>query len=331
MVASSTRLDGHLSCRSEAYGENSTLLARVSAFVRLGRPLFLVGGFALYGLGAAIASAHVERFDWRRFGWGQLAVTSIQLMTHYANDYFDLEADRANATPTHWSGGSRVLPNGELSPKVALSAAVVLAGIALLATFTLNVALGASLHVCALLWAALGLAWAYSAPPLRLHSRGLGEFDTAIIVTLLVPLAGYGLQTGGIDAAAAMAVLPLCFLQFAMILAVEFPDERGDAAVGKRTLVVRMGPNRAGALYIFVLALAYISLLGLTRWGMPVLAALALLSLSPLAGYLALTVARGGHVDPRAWNRIAFLTTALLIVSALLELGAFLELHAWSS
>ena len=50
-------------------------------------------------------------------------MTSFQLMTHYANDYFDLEADRANQTPTTWSGGSRVLPAGELSPRVALIAA----------------------------------------------------------------------------------------------------------------------------------------------------------------------------------------------------------------
>jgi hypothetical protein len=38
-------------------------------------------------------------------------------------------------------------------------------------------------------------------------------------------------------------------------------------------------------------------------------------------------VARGGHFNPRSWNRIAFLTTALLVASALLELGAFLSLR----
>ena len=47
-------------------------------------------------------------------------MTAAQLMTHYANDYFDLEADRANRTPTRWSGGSRVLPAGVLPPRVAL-------------------------------------------------------------------------------------------------------------------------------------------------------------------------------------------------------------------
>jgi 1,4-dihydroxy-2-naphthoate polyprenyltransferase len=309
-------------------GENMRV-TQLGAFVRLGRPVFLVGGFAFYGLGAAMAGAHLRALDWPRLAWGQLAVTSIQLMTHYANDYFDLEADKANTTPTRWSGGSRVLPNGELSPKVALVAAVFLAAVALFSTFILGAVLAAPPAVCLLIVVALALAWAYSAPPLRLHSRGLGELDTAIIMTVLMPLAGYGLQTGAVDAPAIVSVAPLFFLQFAMILAVEFPDRLGDASVGKRTLVVRMGPGRAGALYVGALLLPYLCMPWLMRRGMPGPAAVALLVASPLAAYLAKTVSSGGHLERRSWNRIAFLTTALLVTSALLETGAFLALGLW--
>src|SRR5215207_916716 len=100
-----------------------------AAFVRLGRPVFLGGGFLLFGLGAVVAWAHGHPFDGRLYLLGQAAVTTFQLMTHYANDYFDYEADCANATPTRWSGGSRVLPGGELPVVVALVAAVALAAI----------------------------------------------------------------------------------------------------------------------------------------------------------------------------------------------------------
>ena len=75
-----------------------------------------LGGFVLYGLGAALAVAGGAPLDRWRYVLGQLVVTATQLMTHYANDYFDLEADRANRTPTRWSGGSRVLPDGALPP-----------------------------------------------------------------------------------------------------------------------------------------------------------------------------------------------------------------------
>src|SRR3954451_17011904 len=114
-------------------------MRRLMAFVRLGRPQFLVGGFVLYGLGGALAVAGGAAFDPWRYGWGQLVVTAAQLMTHYANDFFDLEADRANRTPTRWSGGSRVLPDGGLPPRVALVAALVLGVTALAAALMLSV------------------------------------------------------------------------------------------------------------------------------------------------------------------------------------------------
>ena len=38
-------------------------------------------------------------------------------------------------------------------------------------------------------------------------------------------------------------------LQVAMLLAIEFPDAEGDRAVGKRTLLVRLGVERTARLY----------------------------------------------------------------------------------
>src|SRR6185295_4945507 len=123
-------------------------LRQVGALVRLGRPLFLGGGFVLYGLGAAIAAQAGAcvggAIDWRRFVWGQIAITATQLMTHYCNDYCDYEADRANATPTRWSGGSRVLPAGELPRAVALAAALALLLVAVGATAYLVARAGAA-------------------------------------------------------------------------------------------------------------------------------------------------------------------------------------------
>jgi 1,4-dihydroxy-2-naphthoate polyprenyltransferase len=302
------------------------ILGRLGAFIRLGRPIFLIGGFTLYDLGAAVAAYRGYDIDWRRFGWGQVAVTATQLMTHYSNDYFDLEADRANPTPTHWSGGSRVLANGELPRWVALAASLVLAMIALFATIVLQTSLSAGKASAALLLAALVLSWAYSAPPLRLHSRGVGEFVAMVIVTLLVPLIGFSVQAGRLEPLAFVSAAPLCFLQFAMLLAVEFPDEAGDTVVGKRTLVVRFGASRAAGLYVAALALAYLLLPAWNWLGLPTSVALALVLLLPLAAWLAWRVVRGEHRQPRYWNRLAFGSAALVTISALLELGAYLQL-----
>jgi 1,4-dihydroxy-2-naphthoate octaprenyltransferase len=218
----------------------AVVVRAIGAFIRLGRPKFLVGGFVFHGLGAALAVAGGARFDMDMFGWAQLVVTATQLMTHYANDFFDLEADRANRTPTRWSGGSRVLPDGVLRPAIALGAALVLGFIAMGAAVVLGMRAGDRPLLLPIAVVMMALAWGYSAPPLRLAARGLGELATAFVVTLCVPLLGYYGQAGELDPRIFAACLLPCVLQFAMLLAIELPDAAGDAIAGRRA------PARAG-------------------------------------------------------------------------------------
>ncbi|HEX6386903.1 MAG TPA: prenyltransferase, partial [Anaerolineae bacterium] len=229
---------------------------RLLDFIRLGRPLFLTGGFLFHGLGVAMALYAGARLKVPILFWGQIAITSIQLMTHYSNDYFDLAADRANRTPTRWSGGSRVLPANLLPPRVALAAAVCLAMLALGATAVLGLWLQPQPLTIPLLLLALWLAWAYSAPPFHLHSRGLGEVTTALLVPGLTPVLGFYLQTGQLALLPFLAVAPLCCFQFNMLLSINFPDAIGDAYANKRTLIVRLGGEPAASLYVAVLIAA---------------------------------------------------------------------------
>jgi 1,4-dihydroxy-2-naphthoate octaprenyltransferase len=297
---------------------------RLLALVRLGRPHFLLGGFVLYGLGAALAALAGAAIDGRRYAWGQVAITAIQLMTHYCNDYFDFAADHANTTSTRFSGGSRVLPGGILSPTVALGAALMLAVVAVLATVVVARLPGAGGATAPLLVMMLVLAWEYSAPPLRLHSRGLGELTTALVVTLLTPVAGFYLQAGRFIALPVLTVLPLCAFQFAMLLAIEFPDAAGDASVGKRTLVVRLGGARAARLYNGVLAAAYLSLPALVWAGMPGPIALAVAVTAPVVAWQARRMARGAWGEPTRWESLALVAVALVGVSSGLMLAAAL-------
>jgi 1,4-dihydroxy-2-naphthoate octaprenyltransferase len=304
----------------------------VLAFVRLGRPQFLIGGFLLHGLGAAVAVAGGATFFMRGFVLGQAAVTCIQLMTHYANDFFDVAADQANTTPTRWSGGSRVLATAALSPVVAWHAARVLL---LLASVLIGVVakLGGpgGGWAAVSLTAALALAWAYSAPPLRLHSRGLGELTTAVVVTGLVPVVGFVVQAGSLRGAAPLwcAIAPLVGLQFCMLLAVEFPDAVGDAATGKRTLVVRLGARGAAVLYRACLVAIYGAIPVLGLLAMPPLAALAAALMLPIAAWQFHRLGAGAWGDARAWESLAFRAVALVTGTALTELVAFVWLAGW--
>jgi 1,4-dihydroxy-2-naphthoate octaprenyltransferase len=288
--------------------------------------MFLTGGFALYGLGAAIAAyaGAAGAIDWTRFAWGQIAITATQLMTHYCNDYFDYAADQANATPTRWSGGSRVLTAGELPRGVALVAALVLAAGAMAATALLVARAGAGPAVAGLLAVTILLSWEYSAPPLRLHSTGWGELDVAFVVSFLTPLIGFYLQAGRLTVLPLLAVLPLCCLQFAMLLAIEFPDAAGDAATGKQTLVVRFGAAWAARLYQLVLVAAYLSLPIAVAGGLPAPVAVAALLPSPIAAWQIVRMRRGDFRDPARWESLAFWSVALLVTTSVAELGGFL-------
>jgi 1,4-dihydroxy-2-naphthoate polyprenyltransferase len=302
-----------------------SFLQALVAMLRLGRPLFLVGGFVLHGLGAAIACYQGYPLRPALFLWGQVAVTAAQLMTHYSNDYFDAAADRANFTPTRWSGGSRVLVQTALPPRWALYLALALLFISLTASAQAS-RLGGQPALPVLL-AGAGLSWFYSAPPLQLHSRGVGELTVAIVVPVLTTLAGYTLQAGRIGLLPLLVTLPLALFQFAMLLAIEYPDAVGDAAVGKRTLVVRLGPAPAARLWLAVLALAVLSLPLIWLAGVPgrVAALMALFSL-PLVSWFWRRISEARWAEPAWWNWLGFYSIGLLVGTAAAALIGFLSL-----
>jgi 1,4-dihydroxy-2-naphthoate octaprenyltransferase len=252
-------------------------------------------------------------------------------MTHYANDYFDLSADEANTTPTRWSGGSRVLPSGILSPRVALIAARVLGAVGLVLTAIIAIhgrTSGGALAAAGVLLTAEILAWTYSAPPVALHSRGLGELATALVVTGLTPLAAFVLQMRDVPRIAASlgtlgaVLVPLVGLQFAMLLSIEFPDALGDATVGKRTLVVRLGSAIGAGLCGAVLVAVYGALPFLATLGAPAMVVWAAALPAPIAVWQFLRLGQGAGGNPAQWEGLAFRGVALLMSTATCELAA---------
>lgn len=300
-------------------------VARLSAFVKLGRPHFLLGGLLLFGLGSALARAQGVGINWQLYAWGQATITAAQWMTHYSNDYFDLDADRANSTPTRWSGGSRVLVSGALPAWAALAASVVLGTAALTAAGTLALSPNSPPLVLPLALLIIVLSWCYSSPPLRLLSRGLGEMTTAFVVTLLTPLLGFYVQSGTLRPLPFLACFPLCCLQFSMLLTIELPDAVGDAAQGKRTLVVRRGAEWAARCSAAILVVTFAALPILYLLGLPPRIALFAALPAPLGLWQAIRLSRGAFRDPKHWESLALCSVALLATTTLAELvGAVL-------
>lgn len=298
-------------------------------FLKLGRPLFLLGSFVFHGLGIAMALWSGGSFNWKVALVAHLAILATQVMTHYSNDYFDLDGDQLNTHVTYWAGGSRVLVDGAIPPQAALVTALGAGGVALFATLLASMLSPQSALTAGLLLSSIVLAWGYSSPPLYFNRRGVGEMVGGVLVPGLTTLVGYQVQTGMLSSLALATVIPLCFLQVGMLLAVQFPDAESDAVVAKRTLVVRLGGRRGAWLYALVLACGYAALApalmfipGMVVWWM-------VLPL-PLAVVLATVAVAGIWRRPQQWNWFTFATIALLMGTALLATAAYGWLVAFS-
>jgi len=306
----------------------ASALQRTIYFLRLGRPLHLIGGFIFHALGISAALYAGASFTWGAAVWCQIAITATQLMTHYSNDYFDQDADAATVLPTRWASGSRILPKGLLEPRAALIGALVCGGVALAATAVLVTISPGPLQTLALLLLSIGLAWTYSSPPLWLNRRGLGEVTATVLVPGLTTLLGFQVQAGQVALLPMLAAVPLCCFQLVMLLSVNLPDVVGDTQVNKRTLVVIIGPLRTGRLFITALALAYLLLPALVGLGLPTPVALALLPTLPLAAWQSWRIHRGAATDPAQWEALGFWSIGLLMAAAVLETAVFLALTA---
>lgn len=251
----------------------------LSLKVRMTRPGFLTITAVAVLIGVASA-AHDGHFEPMRAAVSVLLAILAHAAANVLNDYHDAlnGADAANRTAiSPFTGGSRLIQNGEVSVRDtgrlawALAAFVVPAGIAL-AVFS-----GPGLLAIGL--AGLLLGWAYSAPPLALMKRGLGELTVGASWSLLV-MGGDYVQRAEFSALPLAASLGLALLVANILLINGFPDAASDAAVGKRTLVVRLGPAAAALLYRRVALTAHaLPLLGVVTGVLPLGALAALLSL----------------------------------------------------
>ena len=293
---------------------------RVWEFMKLTRPLFLAGGVILYALGVVIALYDGYSPNLTRLITGQILVTSIQLMTHYTNEYYDQEGDRLNNARTWFSGGSGVLSSGALSAQVARRSALALGGFAVLAM----TAAGVQVPILFLLGAlSLLAAWAYSAPPLALVSTGWGELSASLVVALMVPVVGYTMQSGGrLGLSLLVICLPLILLHFAMLVSFQIPDYPADQAIGKRTLAVRLGLQQAARLHNAAVLLAFCVIVGLAlaRWPGSQLAWLAF----PLAVWQTFAIRHYTCAEPESYFGLTIGALSLFAGTTALWLAGYL-------
>ena len=288
------------------------------------RPAFLIVTFFAALIG--IASAHYSGLTIMLL---PAAMTVMFALVAHAginvlNDYYDElnGTDRINTGRVFpFTGGSRFIQNGVLT----LRETAIFGALLMLTVIFGGLWLARISGLGLLLIGACGMfiGWAYSAPPLKLNSRGAGEACVATGFALIVMGADY-VQRRGFSMLPVIASVCYALLVANALYINQFPDRKADEMAGKRHWVVRLGPQRARWGY-FVIALAgYAWLLGAVVVGVlpsPALIALLPVVLSCKAGLVLLDhAARPPQLEPAIRMTIAsasahgiLLATALVI------------------
>jgi 1,4-dihydroxy-2-naphthoate octaprenyltransferase len=219
-------------------------------FLRMTRLPFLSATAVPVLLGIAIA-ARQGTFDWWLALVTLIGASFAHLAINVSNDIFDTlsGADEANVNPTQFSGGSRVLIYDLVTLRQLIGLAAGLFGAAAVIGLYLVWATGSqTLLLLGMVGILLGLA--YTAPPVKLVYRGLGEVAVAIGFGPIMLLGAYAVQTGTVSWEAVVASIPVAILVALILYVNEIPDRSGDAAAGKRTLPVRLPADAVTTIYL---------------------------------------------------------------------------------
>ncbi len=292
-------------------------------FVRLSRPLFLLGGVLLYALGVGIAHYLGKPLDWGLYLLGQGWVTLLQLSTHYLNEYFDASSDADNPARTPFTGGSGMLSSGKLPRRIALYAAYTC--LALLASLTVVLISRTTLAPATGLIMALAFlgSFFYSVPPVKLESSGYGELTTSILVANFLPTFAYLLQVGELHRLLAMSTFPLTALHLAMLLAFELPDYGNDLRHNKRTLMVRIGWQTAMQIHNLLILVGYLLLALAAAFGLPLFIALPAFATLPVGLLQIWQMRRVADGAKPNWSALTLNALALFAGTAYLLTFAF--------
>lgn len=221
------------------------------------RAPFLTATLVPVILGVAVAAFEEGWSLWLAF-LTFLGGAFVHLGLNVSNDVFDTMsgADAANTTPTQFSGGSRVVHYGlvRLRTLALISAGFYLVGIGI------GLYLAVERGFWPLFWigaAGVVISLAYTAPPLRLVHRGIGEIAVALGFGPIMVLGSYYVQAQHLSFEAVYVSIPVAILIALVLYVNEIPDRAGDAAAGKRTMPVRLSRDAVIAGYVGAVAVAY--------------------------------------------------------------------------
>ncbi len=291
-------------------------------WLKAARAPFFTGSLAPVAVGVALAFYDKGELNWLYAVLTLLALVCLHAGANLANDYYDHisgndEINRSFATP--FTGGSRFIQQGQAKPAEILSASLVSLGLGgTIGAYLVWVA-GWPILLLGLIGALTGFF--YSAPPLKLGHRGVGEILVLLSFGVLPVLGAYYVQAEIFTEGAALAGLIVGLLMTNVLWINQFQDAEADAAVGKRHWVVRLGRRKATAVHAAMFTATYLFIVaGIGSGLFPGWATLGLLAIPLAIKASAVAIANYDHLDRLTPANVATIA-AHLATSLLLAVG----------
>lgn len=244
------------------------MLSAADAWVREFRVPFLFFAVVPLAIGSAIAyDFYPGQFSWPYFFLSLAAIILLHAGTIAFNDYFDFRsgADLIGRARTPFTGGTGLLPAGVLAPWQALAAGSICFALCIAIGMLIVFTRSPIIFLFGIVGVGLGIF--YTAPPLKLSYRLLGEitwlasFPLTALGALFVqcPALWPGDIVAMLPAIAAtvVTIVPSALLATAGLLVLEFPDYHADREAGKIGIAVLAGKKMTLVIFAFMCAIAF--------------------------------------------------------------------------
>lgn len=244
-----------------AHGGRSESIGSLQRWILGARPRTLGAAVVPVAVGTALGwwlTGH-HLIWWHAIG-ALVVALGIQVGANYANDV----GDGVRGTDTGRSGPVRLVAAGLASPAVVRLAALGAFGVAAVAGLALAAA--TSWWLLAVGAACFAAGWLYTGGPMPYGYVGLGEVFVLGFFGVVATVGTTYVLAGRLTLVAFVASLVVGLLAAALLMANNLRDRRGDAAVSKRTLAVRLGRANAGRLYVATVVGAAAAVVGLSFW-----------------------------------------------------------------
>lgn len=296
----------------------------VAKYFAATRPAFILATIVPILLGFAYTHYKGYEIQWPVFFLVLLAAIFLHAGVNVLNDYYDAlnGTDAMNQERIYpFTGGSRFIQNNVLSIEQVRNFGIGLISMVVIIGLYLVYRTGLMLFLLGFFGVFIG--WAYSAPPLRLNSRGLGEL-TVLAGFSLLPFGAWLTQTGTASLDVLLIALPLGLLTANLLYINQYPDRKADIQAGKMHWVARLPTHisRWGYWLIAGSALALVPLL-IYRGLLPPLAWISLLP-GILSIYAGIVLLQHSHQPQQLERAIKATLLAMLLHGGLLILALLL-------